>query len=538
MKEWINEGLTARISQETTVVVFETNDNHRFNELMEFLKAMKTGNTIIDSDKVYVFVDGDKLYEVSNDGSLTPIRVEGVMGYNYITDINALVNFMDEELLTKRNSKKKFNTVFAIFSLKEKNELLEKKLRFYTTYFIRNVKSGDKVYTNLYENRGTVFIVTDNRNIFSSDTLRYFKVVRVPISTREERIEIIKKTLKELGIKKPRRDLVEMIATITGGMNLYETETSVMEAFIRGKGKIDIETIKKIKSEIIEKTNILKVETSDYGFEQIGGYDYLKDFIMNNVIKVIKNKEMAESLGLRIPRGILLFGPPGTGKTLFARAIAKEVNLPFVRMKVENLMTKWYGESEEKLLNAIDIIESMSPVIVFIDEIDRLGKRDGDVHEVTRRLFSILLEWLGDKDRKSIIIATTNRPQDLDEALVRVGRFDYIIPVLYPDYDARREILRVHTKVVRNVPLAEDVELDAVAEMSEYFTGAEIEEIVVRAIRYAFREDRNVVNMNDFMSALRSLHIDIDERIKQRDYYYDLAMKFTNDAEILNLIKH
>jgi len=281
----------------------------------------------------------------------------------------------------------------------------------------------------------------------------------------------------------------------------------------------------------------LDVEEPTHGFEAVGGYDALKDFIRVNVVKVLRNPARAEKLGLRPPRGILLFGPPGTGKTHFARALAKELGLPFLRLRTERVVSMWYGQTSQNIAKALQTAEAVAPAVLFIDEVDRFGKRGGITeHEESRRAFSILLEWLGDERRKTIVVSTSNRPQDLDDAFRRVGRFDYIIPMLYPNAKAREEILRIHTSVVRRVPL-DGVDLGVVAEATEYWTGAELEELVLRAARRALREDADVVTMDHFRAALSSFKINAQQRQSQLQEYLRLAEEFTNDEEFLEEIR-
>jgi len=225
--------------------------------------------------------------------------------------------------------------------------------------------------------------------------------------------------------------------------------------------------------------------------------------------------------------------------THFARALAKELKLPFLRLRTENIVSKYYGETERSMARALELAEEIAPCVLFIDEIDRFGQRGqlGE-HEATRRTFSILLEWLGDARRKTIVIGTTNRPEDLDEAFIRVGRFDYIIPMLLPDLEARKQILHVHTKVIRKVPLAKNVDLNEIAEKTEWFTGAEIEELVLRSARNALKNDRDKVTAEDFETALATFRINYDARKEQMERYLQLAERFCNDAEFLqNLVR-
>jgi transitional endoplasmic reticulum ATPase len=282
---------------------------------------------------------------------------------------------------------------------------------------------------------------------------------------------------------------------------------------------------------MIRKAGILDVEEPEFGFEAVGGYEILKEFIIENIINIFSAPEKAKRLGLRPPRGILFFGPPGTGKTLIARAMAKELGLPFLRLRTESIVSMWYGETEKNLARAINLAEEIASCVVFIDEIDRFGRR-GYEHETTRRVFSMLLEWLGDMRRKSIILGTTNKPQHLDDAFIRVGRFDYIIPVPLPDEAARKQILEVHTKVVRKVPL-KDVDFESIVKKTEMFNGAEIEELVLRAARNALRNGRDFVTNEDFEEALASFSINPAEREKMIDEYLSLAEIYCNDSKFL-----
>jgi SpoVK/Ycf46/Vps4 family AAA+-type ATPase len=368
--------------------------------------------------------------------------------------------------------------------------------------------------------------------IVDENTLKHLIVTDVPPSTKEERLQILKAQAEGAGINVDYNTL-DTIAEALKGLNLHETEAVALESIYR-YGTYNIEAMIQYKYDIVRKSGILSIEEPTHGFEAVGGYDVLKQFIVDNIIRVLRNPAKARRLGIEPPRGILLFGPPGTGKTIFARALAKELQLPFLRFRTEKIVSMYYGETSRNIAKAIEIAESVAPCVLFIDEIDRFGRRGHlTEHEESRRAFSILLEWLGDTQRKTIVVGTTNRPEDLDEAFRRVGRFDYIIPMLYPDFKARLEILRVHTSVVRKVPLAEDVDLTVIAKSTELWTGAELEELVKRATRKALKEDSDVVTMDHFMDALKTFRIDLQERSQQLEHYLRLAEEYTNDSEFL-----
>jgi len=335
------------------------------------------------------------------------------------------------------------------------------------------------------------------------------------------------------------------------GLSLHQAEAILRESY-SVKGHFDLEHIKTSKGEIVEKTGILEVEEPTEGFDSIGGYSEVKQFIDKKIIDVMmRTPTRAAKFAIHPPRGILLFGPPGTGKTLFARALARKVQLPFINMRTENIYGSWLGESGRKMKTAIDMAEHMSPAIVFIDEIDRFGKRTesrDSAGEETRRVFSQLLEWLGKQDRKAIIVGTTNRPEDLDEAFIRTGRFDYRIPISYPDREARLQILRIHSGIPAEngkpspkpkPPLAlsdkkflQFFKEEVIAE-TENYTGAELEELVTRAKRNAYERGAAAVEKKDFHHSLQSFRIDPEERAEQKRRYERWIKKYTDEEAFL-----
>jgi len=449
----------------------------------------------------------------------TITRVSSVSG---IRDLNGALSYMDNLFMRSKN------IIFIIYGVFKPNDNL--------TSAVRAWVFDDTMYA-----RGHIIVIfTESAHaIFDDDTLKYLIYIRVPISFEEERKSILQGIIEQFKTKLPKLAKLELngLVQATAGLTLHETESVALESLYRYK-TLEYKALQKYKNELIKKMGILDIEEPTYGFEAVGGYDVVKDFIKVNVIKVLRNPEKARRLGIRPPRGILLFGPAGTGKTHFARALANELKLPFLRLRTEKIVHHLYGQTERLMSRALEIAESIAPCVLFIDEIDRFGQRGkfGE-HEVTRRTFSILLEWLGDERRKTIVIATTNRPQDLDEAFIRVGRFDYIIPFLYPDFKARLEILKVHTSIIRKVPLAKNVDLKQIASRTELWSGAELQELVLRSARITLRRNGNVVTMSDFEEALASFRIPQDIRYEQLQRYLELAERFCNDTQFLENLK-
>ena len=223
-------------------------------------------------------------------------------------------------------------------------------------------------------------------------------------------------------------------------------------------------------------------------WEDIGDLEEAKERIREIVELPLKHPEIFQRLGIEPPKGILLYGPPGTGKTLLAKALANEIGAYFIAVNGPEIMSKFYGESEERLREVFKEAQENAPAIIFIDEIDSIApKRSEVIGEVEKRVVAQLLTLMdGIQERgKVIVIGATNRPDDIDPALRRPGRFDREIEIRPPDEKGRFEILQVHT---RNMPLAEDVDLREIAKMTKGYTGADLAALAKEAAMAALRE--------------------------------------------------
>ena len=249
-------------------------------------------------------------------------------------------------------------------------------------------------------------------------------------------------------------------------------------------------------------------------YEDIGGLDEELDQVREMIELPLSEPELFTRLGIDPPKGVLLYGPPGTGKTLIARAVASEVDAYFETIDGPEIVSKYKGESEEQLRGAFERARENAPAILFLDEIDSIaGSRDDDA-DMENRVVAQLLTLLDGLEQREevIVIGATNRVDSIDQALRRGGRFDREIEIGVPGEEGRREILDVHT---RNMPLAEDVDLDALAGRTHGFVGADIGSLVREAGMIALRRtDRDrgedgsleiedlVVNAADFETAL------------------------------------
>ncbi|MBE9390533.1 CDC48 family AAA ATPase [Fervidicoccus fontis] len=259
-------------------------------------------------------------------------------------------------------------------------------------------------------------------------------------------------------------------------------------------------------------------------WEDIGDLEEAKRRLREIVELPMRQPQLFRHLGIEPPKGVLLYGPPGTGKTLLAKALANEIGAYFVAINGPEIMSKFYGESEQRLREIFQQAQENAPAIIFIDEIDSIApKREEVTGEVERRVVAQLLTLMdGLKERgRVVVIGATNRPDALDPALRRPGRFDREIEIAPPDVKARKEILMVHT---RNVPLAEDVDLDKLAAITHGFTGADLAALVKEAAMNTIRrfiEEKKVdldkpikpellkdvkVTWSDFMNALKDVN--------------------------------
>jgi len=264
------------------------------------------------------------------------------------------------------------------------------------------------------------------------------------------------------------------------------------------------------------------VEVPEVKWEDIGGLEDVKQKLREAVEWPLKSPDVFEKMGIRPPRGILLYGPPGCGKTLLAKAVATESGANFIAVKGPEILSKWVGESEKAIREIFRRARQVAPTVVFFDEIDSIAPARGFRHDsgVTDRIVNQLLAELdGIQTLKNVVvIGATNRADIVDPALLRPGRFDRVIFVPPPDKKARLEILKVHT---RKVPLAEDVDLERLADMTEGYSGADLEALVREAVVLALRDkfEARPVSMEYFLKALKvvkpSLSSDIMESYKK-----------------------
>jgi len=274
------------------------------------------------------------------------------------------------------------------------------------------------------------------------------------------------------------------------------------------------------------------VEVPNVTWEDVGGLEDVKQLLREAVELPLKRADSFRRLGIEPPKGVLLYGPPGTGKTLLAKAVANESEANFITAKGSDLLSKWFGESEKKIAEVFAKARQVAPAVIFLDELDALAPKRGTAlgePHVTERIVNQLLSELDGLEelREVVVIGASNRPDIIDPALLRPGRFDELIYVPVPDQEARRAIFEVHT---RGMALASDVNLDQLVEKTEGYTGADIAAVCKKAGRLALREDleAEAVRQEHFLAAIEETPRSVSTEVKR--HYEELTKQLKEVA--------
>jgi transitional endoplasmic reticulum ATPase len=407
-----------------------------------------------------------------------------------------------------------------------------------------------------YEKNNVISVL--NELIGELDRNKIEEVVKKVENSAKE--ELIEKILKENDLEdkvklKLNQMMIKELADKTHGFAGADLAALSKEAAMKTLRRIlpDIDLEKEeIPREVLDKIKVTRddffgglkevepsalrevlVEVPNVRWNDIGGLEEIKQDLKEAVEWPIKNREIFERMGIRPPKGVLLFGPPGTGKTLLAKAVANESEANFISVKGPEIFSKWVGESEKAIREIFRKARQAAPTVVFFDEIDSVAPKRGmdfGSSGVTEKVVNQLLTELDglEEPKDVVIIAATNRPDILDQALLRPGRLDRIVLVQVPDENARYEIFKVHAK---SMPLSKDVDLKALATETKGYTGADIEAVCREAAMIALREDINSkeVFLKHFKGALNRIAPSVKD--DDMDAYKDLAREYGRSIE-------
>jgi transitional endoplasmic reticulum ATPase len=269
------------------------------------------------------------------------------------------------------------------------------------------------------------------------------------------------------------------------------------------------------------------VELPKVTWDDVGGLEDPKQQVKESVEWPLTAPEKFGRMGIEPPKGVLLYGPPGTGKTLIAKAVANETNANFISVRGPQLLSKWVGESEKAIRQTFRKARQVSPCIIFFDELDSLAPSRGQEmgNNVSERVVNQLLTELDGLEEMGnvMVIGATNRPDMIDPALLRSGRFDRLVFIGEPEEEGREDILKIHT---RQSPLSPDVSLREIAEITDGYVGSDLESIAREAAMVALREDADAeqIDMRHFREAMDSVRPTITDDIM--DYYEQIEEQF------------
>jgi len=389
--------------------------------------------------------------------------------------------------------------------------------------------------------RGQVIVIGATNLVDSIDPAlrrpgRFDREIEIGIPDKKGRLEILQIHTRLMPLDMNDEEKVkflEELASITHGFVGADlaalAREAAMHALRRYLPEIDLD--KPIPVEMLQKMVVKKedfkealkdiepsilrgvlIEVPNVRWDDIGGLENIKQELKEAVELPVKDPEKFKKFGIRPPKGILLYGPPGTGKTLLAKAVATESEMNFISIKGPEVLSKWVGESEKAIREVFKKAKQSAPAVVFLDEIDAIAPRRGYYSDsgVTERIVNQILTSMDGIENLEgvVVIGATNRPDIIDPALLRPGRFDRLIYIPPPDRETRLKILQIHTK---NMPLDSDVDLKKIAERMENYVGADIENVCREAGMFAIRENRDKVTMRDFERALEKVPPSLNE---------------------------
>ena len=331
-----------------------------------------------------------------------------------------------------------------------------------------------------------IIIVSQNIQV-PKELENYISIVDIPRLDKNEIEEYIKEVANERKIKINQDDLGEIAISLKGLSKWYITQILNMMDIISTS---NIQKIIKEKGQIIKKSGILELIDFKEKVSDIGGLENLKEWLENKS-KIFRRLDEAKKFGVDTPKGLMLVGMPGCGKSLTAKVASRMFNVPLLRLDIGRLLGKYVGESEHNLRMALKMSESISPCILWIDEIEKAFSgidQSGGASDITKRLFGQFLTWLQEKENTVFVVATANDISSFPPEFLRKGRFDEIFYVDFPNKYERKEIFRIHLEK-RGKYNEELIDLGSLASLTDGFCGADIEEAVKIAVEDLFLSD-------------------------------------------------
>jgi len=401
------------------------------------------------------------------------------------------------------------------------------------------------------EARGNIIVIGATNRVNAIDPAlrrpgRFDREIEIGVPDKTGRLEILQIHTRGMPLAEnvDLRRLSEITHGYTGADIAALCREAAMKALRRYLPDINIEE-ERIPPEILEKMEVnvddfvsgfrevtptamreVYIEIPSVHWEDVGGLDEVKQSLREAVEWPIKRPETFTNMGITPPKGILLYGPPGCGKTLLARAIATESEANFISIKGPEIFSKWVGESEKAIREIFRKGRTAAPAVIFIDEVDSIIPRRGGGYSdsgVTERVISQLLTELDGLEslQNVVVIAATNRPDIIDPALLRPGRFDRLIYIPPPDETSRLQIFRIYTK---KMPLGSDANLEGLVQSTKDYSGADIQAVCNEAAMNTVRRSANKITQTDFNKALEKVGPTITPDMEK--WYHSVAQQF------------
>lgn len=355
----------------------------------------------------------------------------------------------------------------------------------------------------------TVFVFISSILKVPKELEKYMTILREEYLTEDEIKEEILDFIRANNVGAVYDKIIDRMAVAFKGLSALEIDTILSLAYSRD-GKLSEDALNLVmeqKKQMIQKAGILEMVPMKESMEDIGGLKNLKGWIENKA-KVLKDSKRAEAFGVELPKGVLIAGVPGCGKSLSAKASAKRLGVPLLKLDMGRLMGKYVGESEGNMRQAIALAEAISPCVLWVDELEKafagIGG-DGGGAEVTTRLFGQFLTWMQEKKSAVFVVATANDITKLPPELVRKGRFDEIFYVQLPEEKEREKIFEIHIGKRRPADL-DKIDVRKLAGQTEGYSGADIEGVVKEAVEGAFIKEKTAVSTHDFEEAIEATH--------------------------------
>jgi len=377
----------------------------------------------------------------------------------------------------------------------------------------KNIAYIKKIAETRYSSPGynfTIIVVSETETV-PKELEKFTSILDIPDMSKDEIEKYILKFSKDNNIKVDEKDIGEVAISLKGLTKLEIDH--VLNMIIESKNNISIsgrDIIIKEKGQIIKKSSILEIIDFKEKIEDIGGLEGLKEWLKSKA-QVFRRLDEAKKFGVDTPKGVLLVGMPGCGKSLAAKASARLFNVPLLRLDIGRLLGKYVGESEHNMRVALKTAESISPCILWIDEIEKAFagiNQDGGASDITKRLFGQFLTWLQEKENTVFVVATANDITTFPPEFLRKGRFDEVFFIDFPNEEEREKIFEIHLE--KRGKLTDNIDINKLAKATEGYCGADIEEVVKNTVENIFileteNEEEKEITTQDLLESAKNI---------------------------------